>query len=176
VLSDGVREWLTNGLILIWLVVTIGIFAGLVNPKLVRMKSRAAAFFTFFVASLSFLLVIGMIAPKEPDTQPLAGDTTAVSPDGEPVLPGSAADAADGVEPAPEEPEATHVLQGTEAIAVSVSSTRWNREALVAELPPGTEVRLMERQTTAAGVERCQVATTFPPAVTGWVMCASLRE
>lgn len=175
-MNEDVREWLTNGLILIWLAVVIGMVAGLVNPRLVRMKSRAAAFFTFLLAAFGLLMVIGMLVPETPGTQPLAGDTTAVSPDGDPVLPGSAADGADGVDPTPEEPQATHVLQGDEAIAVSVSSTRWNRESLVAELPPGTEVRLIERQTTAAGVERCQVATTFPPAVTGWVMCASLRE
>lgn len=153
----------------------------LIKPRAVGMQSRGAGCGCFGILCFGLMMATG--AAYDGETESEIPDT----PSEEfPVLPGSGADPdgrpgaviADtglvGGDSSAARPEGGSFLQAdTGQVRVYAARDRVERPYLVAELPPGTEVTLLDRQTTSAG-ERCRVKTTFPPIVDGWVRCAQV--
>ena len=183
--SDMVRFWISIALFVALLLAFLAMVVGLVNPRLVGRKTRPNAFFTYLLVAIGCFIGIGIIAPETELPSERSGDSFATEKDG-PVLPGTdsaaapqaAVDRPAAAAKQKEEAEGTPAVLRSDsgAVVVSDSRTRWDAGSIVAELPSGTDVRLLRRGTAAGGIARCQVRTEFAPRVTGWVMCAAVRE
>jgi hypothetical protein len=167
------KDMLTGVLVVLMMAAVGAALVGLVSPRTVRMQGRVPAFLSYGFLAFLLLMGIGFLNPGEDEIPDQPSDEF-------PVLPGSGADPvvssrADSAQ-AREEDEELYVLR-TDSARVRLSANRvsWDRAYLVAELPSGTEVRLLERAQTPNG-ERCQVRTTFAPVVTGWVMCSEVQR
>ncbi|HEX2204558.1 MAG TPA: hypothetical protein VHG91_14700 [Longimicrobium sp.] len=165
------------------LVAFVAGLVALIRPRLVGMKSRGGGCALFGVLCFGLMLATGSAYEKEQESE--IPDTPS---DEFPVLPGSGADpdanpipggiadtgTVGGDSAAAAGPEGGHFLQAdTGQIRIYAGRERTERAYLIAELPRGTEVTLIERQNTPIG-ERCNVRTTFPPIVSGWVRCAEV--
>jgi hypothetical protein len=164
--------------ILLMLLALLAGLLSLIRPQLLGMKSRGAGCALFLFVSIALFLVTGFLANQE-DAQESASDTdtttvatsdSAAGPQG--VTGASPQPAADTT--VPTGPVAT-LRADTGRILVSTRRDNFDRPHLVAELPNGTEVEVLGRETTPGG-ERCRVRTTFAPIVTGWVRCEQVVE
>ena len=149
---------------------------GLVNPRWVGMRSRALAFLGFTAACFISLLALGFYVQWQEKrmgaASPAGADSAWTGGSGaDSAASGSVDSVRDDAGPAGEE-----VVLRSDGGPVQLSSSRdrWERRHVVAELPSGTDVLLLERD-TVRGTPRCRVRTTFQPRVEGWVMCGNVQ-
>lgn len=146
---------------------------GLISPRTVRARSRPAAFFGYGFLSFVLLMAVGYLDAEYAPSTPYDAYTDSLAAT---VDTGSVMAADGGVTPDVADAGPTAVLRAdTGQVVMSDSRTRWGPANRVAELPPGTEVRVLERAPMDT-LERCRVETLFAPRVTGWVNCAHVRE
>ena len=158
--------------LLMMLALVLGVVA-LIRPQLVGMKTRGAGCATFLFAALVFFVITGVTANREDARESASGtDTTTVGTFDTTAGPQGMTGAGPqtGADPTvPTGPTAT-LRADTGRIYVSTRRDNFDPPHRIAELPSGTEVEVLGRETTPGG-ERCRVRTTFAPIVTGWVRC-----